>query len=767
MAVSRGRHGPNLPSFPAEINIYSARSDAKDIGHILSKFGIFLQYPRYGHTDFEYINPHFLQIEGYSETTPIETSASVGDVAENQDSSVEETTRANDSETVDTILDSLSYHVHQQAISVIPDIKSALLPHQREAIDFIFRRETCQVPSGRSLWKYNDTDVEKPFYQHVFTGEKRPEQIEAKGGIIADEMGLGKSLVILSTVASSRDRASSFVAAESQPIISESSKKTPSGATLIITPSSLLIDNWVKEIRKHAYPGTLPFHTHLGSSRHAETNLLRERLVVFTTYATVAAEFRRGDTTLQKINWFRIVLDEGTEIFIILHKDNLIKDNLVSAHDIRNCSTKQYKAVTSLSAQHRWCLTGTPIQNSLEDLAALVSFLKVPVLEKTQTFRKFITNPINSTSNRRFQNLQTLLQSICLRRTRQLLDLPEPKSEIRKLPFTPYEQAEYDKLILQGRKEIDMAVSGHRKNKTHSAVLESLLKLRLFCNHGSSSAVLLPGPTGLPEDPDEALTFLQQCNENTCCHCDGIIYSISNAADADGGIFMPSCRHLVCRSCMPHHRPQKKRCPACAAGNEPTSLATCILEPNKVQLPPNRRLGNNDALELGQYPTKLLELLSDVRQSVNHKSIIFSSWKKTLSLVGQLLKNHGIRYAMIDGSLPLTERSKVLNDFQSLTGINILLMTLGTGAVGLNLAVASRIYLLEPQWNPSIESQAIGRAFRLGQKAQVVIIQYVMMNSVEESNVLSRQRKKLELAGGGFSKGKNMSSERFQELLVR
>ena len=50
----------------------------------------------------------------------------------------------------------------------------------------------------------------------------------------------------------------------------------------------------------------------------------------------------------------------------------------------------------------------------------------------------------------------------------------------------------------------------------------------------------------------------------------------------------------------------------------------------------------------------------------------------------------------------------------------------------LNLAVASRIYLLEPQWNPSIESQAIGRALRLGQTDQVVIIRYVMMGSVEE-----------------------------------
>jgi hypothetical protein len=50
----------------------------------------------------------------------------------------------------------------------------------------------------------------------------------------------------------------------------------------------------------------------------------------------------------------------------------------------------------------------------------------------------------------------------------------------------------------------------------------------------------------------------------------------------------------------------------------------------------------------------------------------------------------------------------------------------------LNLAVASRIYLLEPQWNPAIELQAIGRALRLGQKEQVTIVRYIMKNTVED-----------------------------------
>jgi superfamily II DNA or RNA helicase len=59
-------------------------------------------------------------------------------------------------------------------------------------------------------------------------------------------------------------------------------------------------------------------------------------------------------------------------------------------------------------------------------------------------------------------------------------------------------------------------------------------------------------------------------------------------------------------------------------------------------------------------------------------------------------------------------------------------MTLGTGAVGLDLVSSSCIYLLEPQWNPSIEEQAIGRALRLGQVSQVRIVRYIMESTVEE-----------------------------------
>lgn len=283
------------------------------------------------------------------------------------------------------------------------------------------------------------------------------------------------------------------------------------------------------------------------------------------------------------------------------------------AHEIRNRTTKQFQALASISALHRWCLTGTPIQNSLNDLGALVSFLKVPVLEKAPTFRKLITNPATTESSDRFQNLWILLQTICLRRTREILKLPEPITERRRLPLTESEQSEYDGLLKQGRTDIDMAVSKRGKRSINSVYLQSFLRLRLFCNNGSTNMDLQPGPTGLPLDPDEALAYLQQREEGVCAYCSGMIYFI-NEAEADGGIFLPSCCHLVCHHCVPHHRARRQGCPSCASRKKSAPQTTLPLGSMDIDSMP---YSDHSATHL--YPSKLQALLSDIAQNPREK----------------------------------------------------------------------------------------------------------------------------------------------------
>lgn len=246
-----------------------------------------------------------------------------------------------------------------------------------------------------------------------------------------------------------------------------------------------------------------------------------------------------------------------------------------------------------------------------------MSFLRVPILENPPAFRKFITSPITSTSRDRFQNLRTLLGTICLRRRRELLELPEPESRIRRLTFTPVERAEYEGLLRNCRTEIDMAVSGHRKKKIHSTVLESLLKLRLFCNNGNANTTLRGGMTTLPPDPDEALAYLQQYDQDICAYCSKIIYTIDSSADTDGGIFISSCSHLVCRGCVPNHHARQECCPACESRNESPPPAMSI--PIESQFRSHRQSKISGVTYLSQPPSKLLTLLSDIRNDPTHK----------------------------------------------------------------------------------------------------------------------------------------------------
>lgn len=232
----------------------------------------------------------------------------------------------------------------------------------------------------------------------------------------------------------------------------------------------------------------------------------------------------------------------------------------------------------------------------------------MPILENGAAFRNFITRPINSNSGSRFKNLRTLLESICLRRTKELLDLPKPIPQKRRLIFSPREQAEYNELLQNCRIEINKAVSGHGRGTANSTVLETLLKLRLYCNNGS-----VPGAL----DPDETLALLQQHDRNYCTYCFGTIRSIDSSRDTDGGILLPSCSHLVCRNCLPTHRAQKDKCPLCV--NDPDDSIGALLTSSNNPTPSGGAVNSSSVGHTRQYPSKLVALLSDIKLNSQHK----------------------------------------------------------------------------------------------------------------------------------------------------
>lgn len=277
-----------------------------------------------------------------------------------------------------------------------------------------------------------------------------------------------------------------------------------------------------------------------------------------------------------------------------------------TAHDVRNRATKQFQAVAGLASEHRWCLTGTPIQNTLEDLGSLVSFLRVPLLDNPATFRRYIVSEGDAGSRHRYRNLRLLLNSICLRRTKEVAGLLEPIAQMRELYFTQTERRDYDNLLSRIGRRIDLGVSGHAGNP-NPTIFQAMLQLRLFCNHGrvytSSSA---------EDSLEDALDFLQQNDEANCVFCSTTIYSINDRSDTDGGHLVSPCTHLACRSCY-NETQTSQSCPSCAAGNVEMTVQN-VLSRMKTSAFEDTSSCEPGVRQSTEFPSKLLRFVDDISQ---------------------------------------------------------------------------------------------------------------------------------------------------------
>jgi SNF2 family DNA or RNA helicase len=123
--------------------------------------------------------------------------------------------------------------------------------------------------------------------------------------------------------------------------------------------------------------------------------------------------------------------------------------------------------------------------------------------------------------------------------------------------------------------------------------------------------------------------------------------------------------------------------------------------------------------------------------------LIFSQFVKHLQLYVEHFKKENIPFCYLDGSTK--DRQKEVDEFQSSSEKKVFLISLKAGGLGLNLTAADYVFLLDPWWNPAIESQAIDRAYRIGQKNNVFTYKFITRNTVEEK-ILVLQQNKLRLA---------------------
>ncbi|KAL9062927.1 MAG: hypothetical protein Q9157_008530, partial [Trypethelium eluteriae] len=680
---------------------------------------------------------------------------------------------------VNGMFDKLTSHEDLPLKETPARIATDLMTHQKQGLYFMTDKETLKdEDEGDSFWQKKQRQNGVTYYQNVLTGiewSRRPPSVQ--GGILADMMGLGKTLSILSLIVDSLDAAREW--GRTPPVKThEESVQCNAQTTLLVVPVST-VANWEEQIKMHVKPNTLKYYIYHGQNRTRNLQHLSAYDVVITTYNVVSTEYEgRKSSVLDEINWFRIVLDE--------------------AHIIRETSTKQSRAICALPAQRRWAVTGTPIQNRLEDLGALVKFLRLQPFAEPGEFKRNFLSPLKNADEGAIDRVRLLVDSITLRRMKDKIDLPPRQDLVYRLDMSDQELALHEAFAQDSRQLImRLAVNSEKKGigaKNYVRVLRCILRMRQVCAHGSDllndedmQALEGLNPTNAIDlgDEDEEtkqvlslkqvvdmLNLLREGDEDRCAYCKtkirtgspGFDETGNTSKDADCMGYMTPCFHLICPSCYPSFLEDVEArrtsdnfmtCPMCQDYVRATffSLSESAItkqEDAEARLRSDPKL----AKRMGRYTgpsTKTKVLLAELDKartwSDAHpdepplKSVIFSGWTNHLDLIQIALEEHGHTCVRLDGKMPRKQRAASLAAFRDNAAIHLILVSIGAGGLGLNLTSASQAFVMEPQFNPAAEAQAVDRVHRLGQKRPVTIVRFIMRNSFEEKMRELQERK--------------------------
>jgi SNF2 family DNA or RNA helicase len=284
-----------------------------------------------------------------------------------------------------------------------------------------------------------------------FRGELRPYQERGLawlsflgdlrlGAVLADDMGLGKTVQMLALL--SKDEGTA-------------------GPTLLVCPMSL-VGNWQREAAR--FTPDLAVHVHHGADRLSGeelTSALDAADLVITTYALAA----RDQEALSQVRWARVVCDE--------------------AQNIKNAATRQARAVRALPADARIALTGTPVENRLTDLWAIMEFVSPGLLGPAERFRTRYVVPIERNGDDEAAGrLREITGPFILRRQKTdktiISDLPDKLEMKTWCNLTPEQASLYQATVSDMMARIEAADEGIERR---GLVLATMAKLKQVCNH--------------------------------------------------------------------------------------------------------------------------------------------------------------------------------------------------------------------------------------------------------------------------------------------
>ncbi|CAD8102728.1 unnamed protein product [Paramecium sonneborni] len=670
---------------------------------------------------------------------------------------------------------------------------SKLFDYQKQALTWLLQREgVIKVEDESSqnalhpLWKEYQTTQGLKLYFNPFSGQSSLDfpssSKRCNGGILADEMGLGKTVMLISLILANPFKIpTDYYNKISKKNQSQSGKKLIGdyvgykkkkwAKTLIIVPVSLL-QQWQDELNYHCSQ-ILKIFQYTGADRN-QTDLCQFDIVV-SSYHTVSVEFKKPSKdpySIYNYNWYRVILDE--------------------AHYIKGRTTLLAQGAYELDCYYKWCSTGTPIQNNLNDMFSLIHFIKLEPWSDYLWWNAYINKPHEEGKENIFPLLNSILRPILLRRTKKskdqngkpIISLPNKEIHFEYIELKKDERMVYDRMEKKSQEEVVGYLEKGILMSQYMKVFEILIRLRQICDHPllitSRSDVknidqleeqidkFLSNQALDREDQEELLMNNQQVQicqdqqqykqeiirrvkDNDIPPCPVCLEQVEDA-------IVTICLHFLCRLCLHGILANSSECPYCRK---------YITKQDTMTLPRESSFSLNwkEKYKRSSKIDKVMEILNAIPK--NEKCVIFTQFIGMIQMIEFDLDNQEIKHLRLDGSMTQQDRAKVLRMFKEQDEYRIFIISLKAGGVGLNLTAANHVIMIDPWWNPAVEEQAIERVYRIGQNKETHVYRLICKQTVEERMIrLHDVKKQLFESSIRTEERSNLRMEMFKNIIL-
>lgn len=506
--------------------------------------------------------------------------------------------------------------------------------------------------------------------------------------ILADEMGLGKTIQVISFFALLKERGNF-------------------GPHLVIVPSSTL-ENWCREFARFA-PSISVQTFYAGKEERAN---LRQMLidtrrgsskngtgweVLITTY-NLAQGDDKDRKFFRKMEWDTIVFDEG--------------------HVLKNFQSQRYQALLKFEAKWRLLLTGTPLQNNLQELVSLMNFILPGMLsEKLETLRAIFKTKgdakVTLLSQERISRAKKMMTPFVLRRRKDqvLKDLPLKTERIEWCDMTDIQRSIYHDALQRSRKTILDAdgatpdASGTTTPVTNGKAVKKKTKAN-------------------PRAKDKYL-------ENSS----NVLMDLRKAASHPmlfRKLFDDQALNSIAKQLLKEPEFKKRGAVFEYVKEDMEVMTDAELQFFCQGYKSTRKFlqDQNCYLNAGKISV-LLRLLDDYRK-VERKILIFSQFTQILDILQAILKLKEIKYLILTGSTAVDVRQTLVDEFTEDASIPVFLLSTKAGGMGINLTAASVVVMFDQDFNPHNDRQAQDRAYRIGQKRDVDVVKLISRGTIEE-----------------------------------